>query len=72
MKEFRYSTEVLAGNTVTVKELMEALSKYPEDMPVMATWEGVHAFIDPELFSVEVVSKGHKEDDCDCLVINVN
>jgi len=42
MKEFRYSHGLSAVKTVTVAELIEALSAYPSDMPVLATWEGVH------------------------------
>ena len=61
----------MAGRTATVKELREFLKKYPDDMPVMATWEGVNAYMDISEGYVEVnrVSKGHDEDACDCLVI---
>ncbi len=69
MKTFRYSRRTSAGSTMTVKELKELLSKYPDDMPVMATWEGVTAFIeDSEVVSV---SKGMEEDREDCLVFDV-
>lgn len=72
MKTFRYPLGHEAGKTLTVGELMEALTDYPYDMPVMAQWEGVNAFVDNESFSVETVTKGHDEDKCECLVIDVN
>ena len=69
MKTFRYNKGHPAGSTMTVKELKELLSKHPDDMPVMATWEGVTAFIDD--FSVVSVSKGMEEDREDCLMFDV-
>ena len=45
------------NNTMTVKELMEALKQYPDDMPVFAEWEGVNAYIDRDMISVECISK---------------
>lgn len=41
-----------SGDTMTVKELREALSKYPDDMAVIAAWEGVGAGIRLENFSI--------------------
>jgi len=40
MKTFYYSNGVKRGETLTIKELREGLAKYPDDMPVMAEWEG--------------------------------
>ena len=57
---------------MTVAELKKKLKRYPKDMPVFAVWEGCHAYINPEEFKVEPVSKGNADDVCDCLVINVN
>ena len=42
-----------SGDTMTVKELMDALSEYPSDMAVIATWEGVCAGIRKDNFYVE-------------------
>ena len=72
MKDFRYPAGHLAGRTVTVKELREFLAQHPDDMPVMASWEGVWAFIDQAEAVVEEVTKGNGKDACDCLVFDVN
>jgi hypothetical protein len=39
----KVSNSVNSGITMTVKELREALSEYKDDLPVVATWEGVGA-----------------------------
>ena len=41
-------------------------------MPVFAEWEGCHAYIEPEMFSVVHVGKGAEAAACDCLVVDVN
>lgn len=41
MHKFRYQLGHTAFETATVAELVEALQKFPPDMPVLATWEGV-------------------------------
>jgi hypothetical protein len=76
MKTFRYSThdKFPIGSTMTVSELREKLNEYPQDMPVLATWEGIHTFFAPESFKVERYGGGsiHHEDACDCVVIDVD
>ena len=72
MKTFRYELGHVAGNTMTVKELRDALAEFPDDMPVMAEWEGCHAYIEGSNFAVEKVGKGCAADDCDGLLIDVN
>lgn len=72
MKIFRYPAGHKAGQTMTVGELKMRLSEYPDNMPVIAEWEGCHAYIEPEMFEVMSVCKGFKEDQCDGLVIDVN
>jgi hypothetical protein len=72
MKIFRYKLGHAAGETMTVAELRELLTKHPDDMPVFAEWEGVYAYVEPEFFRVEMVSKGMNADECECLVIDVN
>jgi hypothetical protein len=69
MKTFRHALGDVAGQTMTVAELRAKLSEYPDDMPVFGEWEGVHGYITPELMSVETVCKGHKDDECECLLI---
>ena len=71
-KKFRYKLGHEAGTTLTVGGLMEALTQYPYDMPVFVQWEGVNAFVGVENFDIEEVTKGHDDDKCDCLVIDVN
>lgn len=71
MKTFRYKLGHEAGETLTVSELKIELSKYPDEMPVMATWEGVNAYIDSEDFEIYCVHKGNEEDEEQCLIIDV-
>lgn len=71
MKTFHYELGHVAGKTVTVKELINILESFDGDMPVMATWEGVNAYIEKEDFSIERVNKWKKEEACDCVVIDV-
>ncbi len=71
MKTFRYKLGHEAGKTMTVAELKSELDKYPDQMPVMATWEGVTAYIESENFHTDYVCKGKAEDTEMCLVINV-
>ena len=72
MKTFRHLLGHEAGQTMTVNELMKKMKKYPADMPVFAKWEGCEGFIKAEEFSIHNVLKGHPEDICKCLVIDVN
>lgn len=76
MKRFRYSTHnnFDIGATMTVGELKAKLAEYPDDLPVLATWEGIHTFFDSGSFKVERYGGGaiHPEDACDCLVIDVD
>lgn len=54
--------------TMTVSELKAALSKYPDDMPVWAEWEGCLAHIGVDNFIQGKIGP----DDIDVLVINVD
>ena len=72
MKTFRYRLGHIAGQTMTVGELKNALAEYPDDMPVLAEWESCRAYIEKSNFEICVVGKGHHEDECDSLVIDVN
>ena len=47
----KVNTSERSGSTMTVKELRDTLSHYPDDMPVVATWEGVVAGITIDNFS---------------------
>ena len=40
-------------NTMTTGELIQILSRHPEDTPVLATWEGVKAPIRIENITIE-------------------
>ena len=70
MKTFNYKLGHEAGKTVTVSELKSALEKYPSDMPVLATWEGIHVFIDVSELEVEDYHTGDISQSCKCLVIS--
>ena len=63
-----------AGKTFTVSELRAELSKYPDDMPVLASWEDVYAFIYPKATRVETVPVVSAcQDSCQqCLILDVN
>lgn len=60
------------GKTATVEELKAALEKYPSEMPVIATWEGIYSFIDADLFEVGEWYIGSEADREKCLVIDVD
>lgn len=72
MKKFRYGLGHDAGETLTVGELIDKLSSYPKDMPVISTWESIHTFIGNDDFSTKYFHMG-KQDDCEmCLIIDVD
>ena len=73
MKTYHYKKGHEAKTTLTVSELIEKLKKYPDDMPVIPTWESIHTSINSEEF--EVVSGYHcgkPEEAEDILVIDVD
>lgn len=72
MKAFRHEKGHIACLTMTVAEVREKLSMYPDDMPMFAQWEGIRVSIDPINFTVNSTCKGMEEDRCDCLVVDVN
>lgn len=72
MKKFRYQLGHLACTTMTVAELKTALAKYPDTMPVLAEWEGVHAPIEPENLQLKEFHCGDTRDMEQCLIIDVN
>ena len=71
MKAFRHELGHEVGETLTVAELKDKLDKYPCKMPVMATWEGVLAYVNDENFDTGFVTKGKEEDGEICLIIDV-
>jgi hypothetical protein len=72
VKRFRYAHGKFdQGVTMTVAELREKLNDFPQDMPVLATWESVITFFTHDNFKVERYGD-HHEDACDCLVIDVD
>ena len=72
MKTFRYPLGNEDGKTMTVAELRERLNEFPQDMPVLAEWEGIWVFIRPDRFKVERATGWHPDDNCDVLVIDVD
>jgi hypothetical protein len=69
MKQFLGINNHVYAETMTVGELRDELSKYPPDMPVLATWEGVTREIRTENF--EVSEYGTPKDNTPCLWIDV-
>jgi len=70
MKTFRYELGHKALATMTVAELRAKLAEFPDDMPVLARWEGQRMPVGCE-FEVEGFSAGFDADRCECLVIDV-
>lgn len=72
MKTFRYPLGHVDTVTMTVSELREKLNEFPQDMPVIAAWEGTWNSFEPECFKVIRSDHWHQEDNCDVLVIDVD
>jgi len=68
MKTLKNKYSNTSYKTMTVGELREKLNSYPDDMPVLATWEGLFVQIDSACFSVSKVSHIRH----DCVVIDVD
>lgn len=71
MKTFRWEHGGTRFSTMTVAELKSLLEQYPDDMPVLAEWEGKYEPLDPDM-AVVSYSSGLESDRVDCLVINVD
>ena len=56
---------------MTVSELREKLNEYPQDMPVIAQWEGTWNHFTPESFRLGRHMYCHADDVCDVLIIDV-
>lgn len=72
MKTFRYLGSTGTKTTMTVKELQDKLAEYPDDMPVLATWEGVYAPITADSFTTAPYTRCLAEDACPVLEIDVD
>lgn len=73
MKEFHTQRGHVALTTMTVAELRAALTQYPDDMPVIGTWEGQVKPINLAAMSVDPWSYGGVPDErTDCLFIDVD
>lgn len=66
MKTFYYDHGAVMGATLTVGELKAVLANYPDEMPVLATWEGITT-----CFHADGVEVGQFFSE-DCLVFDVN
>lgn len=71
MKVFKNYTGQIYDSTLTVAEMMEKLSHYPPDLPVMAEWDGINTCFDFDGFEVKFVTYGDSKN-FECLVIDVN
>jgi hypothetical protein len=58
--------------TMTVAELREKLNEFPQDMPVVAQWEGTWNCFDAKNFLVQRSTGWHQDDNCDLLTIDVD
>lgn len=69
MKEFHYPKGNVAIRALTVGELIDALARYPREMPVLAEWEGQKA---PLGFFMDIAPffAGVPAERCDCLIID--
>lgn len=66
-KVFHYPLGHVYRRTSTVGELMAFLSQYPQEMPVLVTWEGtIHSLSHPD---VEVFGDVESER-CEVLTLN--
>lgn len=72
MKTFHYPLGHVKGSTLTVGELQKLLSKLPDEMPVLAEWEGQLTFLTAENSEVAKYDAGTPEDECLCLIFDVN
>ena len=72
MKAFKYGAGQV--KTMTIAELRGKLNEYPQDMPVLASWEGVITPFRsaPEHFDVVPYYGTDPNEKCDCLIINVD
>jgi hypothetical protein len=60
------------GSTLTVGEISDILSQYPNDMPVLATWEGIHICLNSQSFEATDAIGILPENGGKVLVINVD
>lgn len=65
--------------TLTVGEMKEILSKLPDDMPVLAAWEGLRTCFGNDTseagyedYRVETTSPACWLEECECLVFDVD
>jgi hypothetical protein len=72
MKIFRYPHGNIAKQTMTVKELREALEEFPDNMPIFAEWETVCGPLDSRFFTIQPIGYGFADDNEDCLIMDVN
>lgn len=70
MKTFHYREGHEWGKTLTVGELRVVLNEHPDDMPVLAAWEGIHTCFGP--CEVEDLKYFHADDPKQALVFDVD
>lgn len=70
-KSFRYRLGHVDFSTATVGDMIEFLSQFPSEMPMVATWEGIHTAI--KFDRVESgFNRGHEDDSCDTLIFDAD
>ncbi len=70
MKTLRNIEGEIRYKTLTVRELIQKLSKFHPDMPVLTTWEGIYVSIGPGDICIEKIEYIHPADDQECLTID--
>ena len=71
MKTWHYPHGRIALRTMTVGELRELLAGYPDDLPVVPTYEGTWGSLHQSCTAVESVSFGRDDDREHCLILDV-
>ncbi len=70
-KTFHTSNGYCKLTTLTVKELRGALALLPDDLPLIAEWEGTKHGIMPKNWDIEIYHAGNAEEKCAVLMIDV-
>jgi hypothetical protein len=69
MKTFHYPKGNIAKQVLTVGELLDALSRFPRDMPVLAEWEGQYMPLGARMITVPY-GCGVPDESCECLIVD--
>lgn len=71
MKKLRSKVGHTQYETMTIAELREELSRYPDDMAVLATWEGIYTAFNVDNIDIDYIAHVHPDDAQNCVIIDV-